>query len=272
MGGGCEDRMDAPITSSPFTTTAGPGALAYASYAASRTLPTTQPASLIPPTTTPSNPKPNTLKPWQTFADQLNTAQPSATQLTGRDALNTAPSPASPATTDLNHAPVHSQLTTSSLLESLNTQSLISTQPAAKTYTDKGRLIDSVSAPAAVFPSTPSTAPAVPPAALITPTLHVLTDAEKKVRKVAGDLVANALILPLLKQNRRSVWSENKIFKRGAGENAFGPEFDTQLADRVAHSPHMSVTDALTRQLMAKRTNDAAVTFANQNSGVDLHG
>jgi len=102
-----------------------------------------------------------------------------------------------------------------------------------------------------------------------------------EARKVAGDLVSNALIMPLLKQIRRDPFGQNTIFSPGTGEKAFGPEFDMQLADRIAHSPKMTVTDALAQRLAtrgqpksqgsAKQTGDRSdkVTKAN---GVDVHG
>jgi hypothetical protein len=103
-----------------------------------------------------------------------------------------------------------------------------------------------------------------------------LTEEEQKERtkKVAGDLVANALILPIMKQIRRSVWAKDSRFTGGIGEKTFGPEFDMQIADRIAHSPRMSVTNSLAQRLMARTGNKTAATqpTATQETGVDLHG
>lgn len=102
------------------------------------------------------------------------------------------------------------------------------------------------------------------------------TEERAKAQKVAGDLVANALILPVMKQIRRSVWSQNTIFGGGNGEKAFGPEFDMQIADRIAHSPRMTVTAALADRLMARKQgkNHTASTTESDTKGqrVDLNG
>ena len=81
-----------------------------------------------------------------------------------------------------------------------------------------------------------------------------LTEQDEKARvtKVAGDLVANALILPVMKQIRRSVWAKDGLFTGGIGEKTFGPEFDMQIADRIAHSPRMAVTNSLAQRLIAR--------------------
>jgi hypothetical protein len=76
----------------------------------------------------------------------------------------------------------------------------------------------------------------------------------KRVRDAAAGLVSQALILPILKQIRRSPWGTNPIFGGGMGEKAFGPEFDMQIADRIARSPRMGATNALTERLMKRTT------------------
>ena len=86
------------------------------------------------------------------------------------------------------------------------------------------------------------------------------TDREK-AKKAAAGLVSQALILPILKQVRRSTMMAKGPFSPGIAEKTFGPEFDMQLADRIAHSPRMGVTKALTERLM-KRTD----------TGFDVHG
>src|SRR5689334_15074767 len=54
-----------------------------------------------------------------------------------------------------------------------------------------------------------------------------------QAEKAAGDLISNALILPMLKQLRRSPWGENTVFSRGIGEKTFGPQFDMHISDRI---------------------------------------
>jgi hypothetical protein len=101
--------------------------------------------------------------------------------------------------------------------------------------------------------------------------------AHAKAEKAAGDLVANALILPLLKQVRRSPWGENSVFSGGIGEKSFGPQFDIQIADHLAHSPRMAVTQVLTARLekRAAKASAASAGTMNQmkaNGKLDLHG
>ncbi|HVS72425.1 MAG TPA: hypothetical protein VHQ47_14310 [Phycisphaerae bacterium] len=89
--------------------------------------------------------------------------------------------------------------------------------------------------------------------------------AHEQAENAAGGLVANALILPILKQVRRSPWSQNNVFSGGNGEKTFGPVFDMQIADRLAHSPNMAVTHVL-----AKRLEKRAAT--NGKTKLDVHG
>jgi Rod binding domain-containing protein len=74
-------------------------------------------------------------------------------------------------------------------------------------------------------------------------------EAHASAEKAAQGLVSNALILPILKQVRRSSFGENSVFSGGNGEKAFGPEFDMQLADRIAQSPRLGVREALVQRL-----------------------
>jgi hypothetical protein len=88
--------------------------------------------------------------------------------------------------------------------------------------------------------------------------------ARKKAEDAAAGLVSNALILPILKQIRRSPWGENSVFSGGIGEKTFGPQFDMQLADRIAHSPRLGIKNALADRLMKR-------TAAKQPSGKELN-
>lgn len=76
--------------------------------------------------------------------------------------------------------------------------------------------------------------------------------AESKARQAAEGLVAHALILPMLKQLRRESLDRKGVFSPGTGEKTFGPEFDMQIADRIARSPRMTVTESLTQRLLKK--------------------
>lgn len=90
---------------------------------------------------------------------------------------------------------------------------------------------------------------------------------EKEAKQAATGLVSNALILPLLQQLRRSTLNQDGPFSPGKAEKSFGPQFDMQLADRIAQSPKLGIRDSLVARLM-KRGQPAAQM---QNS-LDVHG
>lgn len=106
---------------------------------------------------------------------------------------------------------------------------------------------------------------------------------DEATEKAASGLVSNALILPMLQQVRRSVWSEKGVFGGGNGEKMFGPQFDMQIADRLSQSPQMAVTQVL-KERLAKRhklampqnlsTSETANGTANgtKNKALDVHG
>jgi hypothetical protein len=110
-----------------------------------------------------------------------------------------------------------------------------------------------------------------------TPAAEEESKRRQQAEKAAGDLVSNALIMPMLKQLRRSVWGENTVFSRGIGEKAFGPQFDMQISDRIAHSPRLGLKTALTERLLKRgqpnARTDASQSAAQQTPGrLDLHG
>jgi hypothetical protein len=84
-------------------------------------------------------------------------------------------------------------------------------------------------------------------------------EARKRVEDAAAGLVAQALILPMLKQVRRSTLGGKGPFSPGIAEKSFGPEFDMQLADRIAHSPRMAATQGLTDRLMKRTAPEKAL-------------
>ena len=77
-------------------------------------------------------------------------------------------------------------------------------------------------------------------------------DAREEAEDAAAGLVSQALILPILKQLRRSSEEAKGPFSPGIAEKAFGPEFDMQLSDRIAHSPRLGVTKAFADRLMKR--------------------
>lgn len=62
---------------------------------------------------------------------------------------------------------------------------------------------------------------------------------QKTAEKAVGNLLSEALVLPVLKQVRRGTFGQEGIFKPGIGEKTFGPEFDRRIADRIAQSPKL---------------------------------
>jgi hypothetical protein len=93
--------------------------------------------------------------------------------------------------------------------------------------------------------------------------------ARREAHEAAAGLVSAALILPVLKQLRRSPFGENTVFSGGSGEKLFGPQFDMQLADRIAHSPRLAATNALADRIVKKTP---AAKTAGRTLGLDLHG
>lgn len=87
-----------------------------------------------------------------------------------------------------------------------------------------------------------------------------------QAEKAATGLVSNALILPILKQLRRSSLDNKGPFSPGTGEKAFGPEFDIQIADRIANSPRLGIKKALADRLMKKSSPAAS------SATLDVHG
>ena len=127
-------------------------------------------------------------------------------------------------------------------------------------------------------PTTGETAPAAVQAANFSTVLdhasqHLTDQTQRRAQaeKAAAGLVSNALILPILKQIRRSTFGENSVFSGGTGEKTFGPQFDMQLADRIAQSPRLGVTSVLADRIMKKSPQKpAAASF--RKSGMDVHG
>ena len=74
----------------------------------------------------------------------------------------------------------------------------------------------------------------------------------KEAEDAAAGVVSQALILPILKQIRRSTFNGEGPFSPGTGEKTFGPEFDMQIADRIAQSPKLGIKKALADRLMKR--------------------
>ncbi len=93
-----------------------------------------------------------------------------------------------------------------------------------------------------------------------------------RARKAAEGLVANALILPVLKQLRQDPFGKNTIFSPGTGEKTFGPQFDMEIADRIAQSPAMAATQVLTQRIERRETQSTVSANMVNRPGVDVHG
>jgi len=128
----------------------------------------------------------------------------------------------------------------------------------------------------------PSTAAQIPSAVASTnPSFHAIMqrlkpppDAAAKrseAEEAAAGLVSTALILPILKQIRHSDFTSKGPFSPGTGEKAFGPEFDMQIADRIAHSPQLGIRKALADRMM-KRGSVKKVAVTLTHKDVDVHG
>jgi hypothetical protein len=80
---------------------------------------------------------------------------------------------------------------------------------------------------------------------------------QKLAEEAATGLVSQALILPILKQIRRSPFNQEGPFSPGIGEKTFGTQFDIAIADRIAQSPRLGIKTALADRLMKRGTTGA---------------
>ncbi|MBX3354919.1 MAG: hypothetical protein KF724_04395 [Phycisphaeraceae bacterium] len=77
------------------------------------------------------------------------------------------------------------------------------------------------------------------------------SDRREAISAAARGLVAQSLILPVLKELRGGslAWGP---FAPGDAEKRFGPMLDVALADRIAASPRMAATKAIEARLLAR--------------------
>jgi len=81
-------------------------------------------------------------------------------------------------------------------------------------------------------------------------------------REAAQQLIATTLVMPILSQARKDPF-RSEMFHGGFGEDAFGAQLDTVLADRIAAGPQMQpLVDSVYRQL----------TQAGRKAQVNLNG
>jgi hypothetical protein len=82
------------------------------------------------------------------------------------------------------------------------------------------------------------------------------TARRKEAEEAAAGAVSQALILPILKQIRRSPFNQAGPFSPGIGEKTFGTQFDMAIADRIAQSPRLGIKEALADRLMKRGQAD----------------
>lgn len=88
----------------------------------------------------------------------------------------------------------------------------------------------------------------------------------KRARDAASQLVATALVQPVLAELRSSPF-KSELFHGGRGEEVFGQQLDTLLAERIAGSPGFAASDAVARQL-----SGGEGARATRETGVNTHG
>ena len=97
--------------------------------------------------------------------------------------------------------------------------------------------------------------------------------AEDQARTAANQLVATALVQPILAEIRNSPFKSD-LFHGGRGEEVFGQQLDTLLAERIASSPGFGVGAAVATQLTGGRAAATGPTAPNATNGqaVNVHG
>jgi len=89
---------------------------------------------------------------------------------------------------------------------------------------------------------------------------------EQEARIVAEQLVASTLVLPILSQARNDPF-KSEMFHGGKGEDMFGSQLDTILAERITSSSRMPIVDAVYRSITRTLLPSGAA-----GRGVDIHG
>lgn len=78
-----------------------------------------------------------------------------------------------------------------------------------------------------------------------------------QILKAAEQLVASALVLPMLAQTRESSL-KSEMFHGGFLEDAFGAQLDTHLADRMVAKSNFAVVDAIYQKMITATRNNTA--------------
>lgn len=93
-------------------------------------------------------------------------------------------------------------------------------------------------------------------------------DADAEAREAAQQLVATALVAPMLAEIRDQPL-DAKLFHGGPGEDSFRQQLDTILADRIVRSERFPLVDRIYEQVMRRA---GAAGAAGAGAGVDAHG
>lgn len=78
---------------------------------------------------------------------------------------------------------------------------------------------------------------------------EALDGSEKKLREAAEQLVASALVVPLLEEVRHQPLDAD-LFGGGFGQDAFRAQLDQQFADRIVKSGNFDLVDTIYRHVM----------------------
>lgn len=89
---------------------------------------------------------------------------------------------------------------------------------------------------------------------------------ENEARAAAEQLVASAFILPMLQQVRDDPFKVG-LFDGGSGEDLFGQQLDTIMADRIVKGAKLPLVDSIYQSII----NRGKPQSAHQPT-VDIHG
>lgn len=88
--------------------------------------------------------------------------------------------------------------------------------------------------------------------ALARATSDAKSPAERQAHKTAEEFVGMTLVQPILTMLREQS-DAAPPFAPGAGEKAFGPLLDAELAKRITHAKGFGLIDVVARNLLGKR-------------------
>ena len=80
---------------------------------------------------------------------------------------------------------------------------------------------------------------------------------KEDVLEAAQQLVASALVLPMLAETRQSSLKSD-LFNGGFSEDAFGAQLDTHLADRMVGKSNFAVVDAIYQKMIGATGNTSS--------------